>query len=1176
MEKGFKVLKSITWNLKRPDTYIGSVKKDTTDTFVIVDDVNGEPKLVYQKHTYSPGLVKIIGEVIDNAFDHRINSFTKYAKYKKPVTSVEFAICTKDHNMGLVSIYNDGLGITSAEVLINEDTKEYMPLPQAIFTQLQGGSNFDDTGERYVGGRNGVGATLTTIFSKFLVVDTVHSGVKYVQKLARDGDKFKSLNKTITKVQNTSDYTRITFLPDYTYFDNSTVADILPIIRRRAFDFKYHFPSVNVKFNGKEVKFKKYHELLGKDIKTISYTSKVIDSKFPFPKWEFDIFPTDDRNGRTILSFVNGICTTKGGDHVKYLTELVANGFKKHLPKDIYDSSKKDAENPIKLNVIRKGISMVLKTYIPDPAFTSQSKDVLVKNKHMENLELSDGFIKKLLKNGFLEYYKTKVNSEAHRLNKDTQGRKGVSPTGIPGYSKANLAGRSKSKECTLIITEGDSASSSPDAARSALPGGNDLYGVWGIGGKPINPRGNMEMKNLKNKKFTHFRKIMGLDTRVKYTDTSKLRYGKIMIMTDADYDGSHIKNLVINQVATYWPDLLKIKGFISIFRSNCVRVFFPKSTGKEPIGFYTPEHFEQWKVTTGKNLKYTAKYYKGLGTSTTKDFIKYFEDIDKNNVVLTYDGKILGFLETLFGKDADKRKSWILSESERNLNSTFAYENTVMSYTTMVNKEAFLHANYNILRMIPCVSDGLKLGQRKLIATLLKINSTINREKGIKTAVLAGKVTELYNYHHGEASMSDTISRMAQIFVGSNNLNLLECKSSFGNRIHGYKKFSSPRYTYTRLEDICKYLFNPEDEPCLTILEDEDVKVEPKFYIPPVPLIIINGTRASIASGWSSQISPHNPFEVISYIRAILQGKERKPINPYYYGYKGRLYPLYDKKTGKKKTGYIIQGVYRYDAYKRTLYISEIPIGEWHAQYKLWLDKLKSCKAIVDWKDNTKKVKDPRIETEFEYVVELSESYAKKFMYNGDSYIDEENEIDEEEIKLSYDIVKDFRLRKVFSETNMNLLGIDGKIKKYNTIYDIMNDFIKIRIDYYKKRKDSNVFRLEEELKVLSSKYKYVKCIVDNVFEIKRVKKVDLIKSVEKFIKDVYKDPKTPNDPYSYLFRMANISFTHEKLEELSKLYDSKCKDLELVKKTPIKDTWLKELDFIETEYTKIISREM
>ena len=194
-------------------------------------------------------------------------------------------------------------------------------------------------------------------------------------------------------------------------------------------------------------------------------------------------------------------------------------------------------------------------------------------------------------------------------------GSKKSKLSGIPKLDDANNAGGRKSKNCTLILTEGDSAKTLAIAGLSVI--GRDNYGVFPLKGKLLNVRDASPQQILKNAEIQNIMKIMGLSIGKKYTDTSKLRYGHIMIMTDQDHDGSHIKGLLINFLHHFWPSLLKIEGFLQQFITPIVKC----TKGKKIETFFTLPEYEEWKEGTGNDAKgWTTKYYKGLGTSTSSE----------------------------------------------------------------------------------------------------------------------------------------------------------------------------------------------------------------------------------------------------------------------------------------------------------------------------------------------------------------------------------------------------------------------------------------------------------------------------------------------------------------------------------------------------------------------------
>ena len=177
------------------------------------------------------------------------------------------------------------------------------------------------------------------------------------------------------------------------------------------------------------------------------------------------------------------------------------------------------------------------------------------------------------------------------------------------------------------------------------------------------------------------------------------------------------------------------------------------------------------------------------------------------------------------------------------------------VSYQDFVNKELVLFSNLDNERSIPCVVDGFKPGQRKVMFTCLKRND----KREVKVAQLAGSVGEMSAYHHGEASLMGTIIGLAQDFVGSNNINLLMPIGQFGTRLAGGKDHASPRYIFTQMSPLTRLIFNANDDPLLKYLNEDNQRIEPEWYMPIIPMVLVNGADG-IGTGWMTKIPNYNP----------------------------------------------------------------------------------------------------------------------------------------------------------------------------------------------------------------------------------------------------------------------------------------------------------------------------
>lgn len=143
-----------------------------------------------------------------------------------------------------------------------------------------------------------------------------------------------------------------------------------------------------------------------------------------------------------------------------------------------------------------------------------------------------------------------------------------------------------------------------------------------------------------------------------------------------------------------------------------------------------------------------------------------------------------------------------------------------------------------------------------------------------IKVAQLAGYVSENTGYHHGEQSLVQTIIGLAQNFVGSNNINILKPNGSFGSRAAGGKDFSAARYIFTELNEITRKIFNPLDDPLYNYVQDNEQTVEPEWYLPVLPMILVNGAEG-IGTGWSTNIPSYNPKDLVANIKRLMNGEE-------------------------------------------------------------------------------------------------------------------------------------------------------------------------------------------------------------------------------------------------------------------------------------------------------------
>tara|TARA_B110000208_G_scaffold130850_1_gene158651 strand:- start:1772 stop:2908 length:1137 start_codon:yes stop_codon:yes gene_type:complete len=345
------------------------------------------------------------------------------------------------------------------------------------------------------------------------------------------------------------------------------------------------------------------------------------------------------------------------------------------------------------------------------------------------------------------------------------------------------------------------------------------------------------------------------------------------------------------------------------------------------------------------------------------------------------------------------------------------------MEYGNFFNNEFILYSIASNKRAIPSVVDGLKPSQRKVLYACFKRKLT----KDIKVAQLAGYISEHAAYHHGEASLQKTIVGMAQDFVGANNINLLVPSGQFGTRSQGGEDQASPRYIFTRLAKIARKIFHPDDDAILTALDDDGVTIEPEFYVPIIPMALVNGSDG-IGTGWSTKVPMFSPREIIANLRKMIDdGPEAcEPMTPWYRDFKGTIVG-----QGQK---FIVKGACDYDEEDKLLCVSELPIGTWTQKYK----------EALETKLTPSVTKHGRTETQVPALV-------KEFQeHHTDRNVDFRITLTENAVRrggvFDRKCFKDFGLLSSISMSNMVMWNAKDKITAYGEVEQIMKDFYDVR----------------------------------------------------------------------------------------------------------------------------------
>ena len=1113
--------------LDNPDTYIGSIENVTSNTFVF-DNIN--KKIIEKNISYIPGLYKLFDEGIVNCRDHvirmnqLINETSETNKKNKvyPVTKIDVSISDD-----IISLYNDGNGI---DVSIHPEYNIW--IPELIFGHLRTSTNYNKNEKKIVGGKNGFGFKLVLIWSTWGQIETIDSktGQKYIQTFKNNLD---IIEEPIISKTKEKPYTCVRFKPDFKRLGIEGLNDdFKDLMMRRIYDIAaVTNKSINVTFNNNKLnpEVKNFQQYIDLYIGSKSELQRIYEEANE--RWEYAVCLSPNEEFAQV-SFVNGIFTSKGGKHVDYIVNQIIKKL------TAYIKEKKHID--VKPASIKEQLMIFVNTTIENPAFDSQTKDYL--NSAISNFgsscEVSSKFIEKLAKMGVMNTACSLTEVKENKSLKKTDGSKCKTIRNIPKLVDANFAGTSKSKDCILILCEGDSAKSGIISGLSRED--RNIIGVYPMKGKMLNIRGESVSKIGENKEINEIKQILGLEHGKVYNQElvkSKLRYSKLLFMTDQDLDGSHIKGLGINMIDSEWNSLIEIPEFIGYMNTPILKA----TKGKEVIEFYNNGEYEIWKEREDVDVsKWSIKYYKGLGTSTSKEFKEYFAK-----------KKIVNFVNSEFCKEsidmvfnkkrANDRKLW-LEKYNRN-----AYLNTTkddVSFEEFINNDLIHFSKYDNDRSIPNLCDGLKISLRKILYSAFK--KKLNSE--IKVAQFSGYVSEHSGYHHGEASLNGAIIGLAQDYVGSNNINLFTPKGQFGTRLLGGKDAASERYIFTHLNQLTRLIYPEIDDALLNYLDDDGTPVEPIYYVPIIPMILVNGTKG-IGTGFSTDIMCHNPLQIISYLEAKLKNKSELDlksilIEPYYRGFKGKIYPIDDNR---KK--YIIKGVYEIIG-KDKIKITELPIGTWTQDYKEFLESLINDNKVSKGKAGSK-VKDDYIKDFNDMSTDINVEFEVTF-YPGilSTLLNEKHENGIEGIE------KYLKLYTSQSTTNMHLFNAKEQLKKYENIYTIIDEYYEVRYEFYKKRKIYLISKLGNELKFLSAKAQFIQYNLNDKIDLRKKSKTQINEIMESFKFELGEDKS-----YNYLIKMPMDSVSKENVEKLMKEHGEKEAQLNEVKTTSIEQMWLKEL---------------
>lgn len=425
-------------------------------------------------------------------------------------------------------------------------------------------------------------------------------------------------------------------------------------------------------------------------------------------------------------------------------------------------------------------------------------------------------------------------------------------------------------------------------------------------------------------------------------------------------------------------------------------------------------------------------------------------------------------------------------------------------------------YSSYSNLRMIASVVDGQKNGARKVLHTIIEQNIKTPQ----KVSQISSRCAEFTEYLHG--SLDGVIVSLAQNYPGANNTPLLVREGNFGTRFDN--EASAARYIFTHGSDEFFQLFNKDDVPVLKHQTFEGTKIEPVFFVPTLPVLLLNGSTG-VSSGFAQQILPRNPKDVQKYLEASLS-KGRKPkLIPWFNGFNGTV------TQGVNSKQWEIRGIIKRLSVNR-LEITEIPVGIGLIDYIKILDKLEDDKIIQSYKDLSE-------DNTFKFEIKMASKDLAK--------------LDDEQL------LNTFKLIKRVTE-NFTCISEDNKIIVFEAAEEVIEHYIKVKMKYLGLRKEHKLGELKDDISIEESRFAFITAIIQDELIINKRKKSDIENDLEN-IRGVIKQ----NNSYDYLLNMSIHSLTSERLQRLSKIIKDKTNEYEVLLKTDISDIWIDEISSLK-----------
>ena len=610
----------------RTQVYLGNTHITSYTIPILAAD-----RLLLKDVEFIPAVYKAVGEIIDNSLD----------EFSQISSKVKLLKIDADPSIGKYTITDNGRGIP----IDKHPSGKYTP--EVALSSMKAGRNFTDDKEVGVIGQNGVGSACVNYCSTDFEVTIHRDGKRYFQKFVDGATKISTPKISSSAASKTG--TEVSFQLDPAIFKSVELPEEL--IRNRAMEIAMTNPDVTVEYNGERFRFKKGLEEV---VSTIA-------GKNPFYKFSlnedhvqgdfFVVFNALESIDEMMFTWVNSSMLFDGG---KCNTQFF-NAFFDATINQLQREAKK-TKSTVTRNDVRQNIVVFANLRIKNPEYDSQAKtrltgpdlrkeiNVMIEREWKSFVRKNGDWLSAVLERA-TERHHIQENKKAIDEHQKTMRKR------VVGLLDATSKMRS---ECQLLITEGLSAKSQISEARNPR-----TTGAFALTGKINNVYGNTPAQVLKMGKVTDLLSAIGL-TPGKKVVRSSLNYGKIVIATDADYDGDDIFTLLINLLYHFWPELFDKNYEPIVYRLIAPNVCLVK--GKQRLHFARRSDYERVKE---KYKGWETRYYKGLGSMHMDDWEMILSDEHDTLIPIVDDGKMVETLKLLFSDDSEPRKAWLTTDTQ-------------------------------------------------------------------------------------------------------------------------------------------------------------------------------------------------------------------------------------------------------------------------------------------------------------------------------------------------------------------------------------------------------------------------------------------------------------------------------------------------------------------------------